>query len=313
MFYYQAYGLKIQSNIEIPQLIAISADLHFDADVEITIDGCEELAPSLEAVLTEGNFYGKSNGGVWFNNQVGKFTVETIGPKSYIKCTRYKDVSFSLVRSFFLGNCMAFVLTHRKKLVIHGSTLCYKGKSFMICGDSGAGKSTLSMRMIDEGARLLSDDISVIDIENGHILVYPGFPEQKLCKDAVLKKGYRLENLNYADETREKYSLGRMDSFVNEKKEVDAMFIIHSKNIENMDEKLIENGIITREIIGADKVNAITSRFFLRDIYGGFLFLPPEEMCKCIRLAERIRIIDIIRDNGTDTVEILKDLVISNL
>ena len=62
-----------------------------------------------------------------------------------------------------------------------------------------------------------------------------------------------------------------------------------------------EYGVRIKKIIGADKVNAITDRFFLNWMYGHGAFLQPSEMMKCFALAGQIDIFDITRVHDMDT------------
>lgn len=196
---YQLYDLKIKSNIEFPQMNIVSNCLYKDPDVEIVVEETDELAKSVQELIKEGNNFGKTIDGIWFKNQAGHFTIEYREGKSYMVCRKYKDVHISIVRSFLLGNALAIMLTQRNKIVLHGSTLVNGNETFLVCGGSGSGKSTLSMALIDKGKELMSDDISVIDIDpkTGDCFAYPGFPEQKLCRDAAVKEGYDLDTLRY--------------------------------------------------------------------------------------------------------------------
>ena len=44
---------------------------------------------------------------------------------------------------------------------IHGSSIVLEDNGVMITGESGSGKSDLALRMIDTGATLISDDITI--------------------------------------------------------------------------------------------------------------------------------------------------------
>jgi ABC-type dipeptide/oligopeptide/nickel transport system ATPase component len=217
-------------------------------------------------------------------------------------CERFEGVDESIVRSFFMGNCIAVVMTQRKKLVLHGSSLLIGDRTVLVCGGSGSGKSTTSMAIIDNGAKLMADDISVIDIDpaDGIAYAYPAFPEQKLCRDAAVIKGLDLDKLTYINEDSDKYSYLRNDIFVNERRKVDTLIII-KKCSKDAAKDGFHNGVRVREIIGADKVNAITANFFLEWIYKDGYIFEPSEMLKCFSLAGQIRILEVTRVADTDT------------
>lgn len=54
--------------------------------------------------------------------------------------------------------------------IVHATTVFIEGGAVLIMGDSGVGKSFLALRLIlDRGAILISDDMTVLSIENGQL------------------------------------------------------------------------------------------------------------------------------------------------
>lgn len=53
---------------------------------------------------------------------------------------------------------------------VHASTVAIGGRGVMLFGPSGAGKSDLALRLIDEGAILVSDDYTEIDVREGTLI-----------------------------------------------------------------------------------------------------------------------------------------------
>ena len=315
MYTYSLYGLVVESNTEFPQLLEWDgqADSAHAADICIEITDDTSLQEKYMSFLEKGAVHHFTEHGVWFHNQAGDFLIETIDGKTRMICEKCADVDIGIARSFLMGNCIALAMTQRKKVVLHGSTLCFGDKTVLVCGDSGTGKSTTAMALIDEGARLMADDISVIDIDtDGAAYAFPAFPEQKVCRDAAVSRGLNLDELRYIDEERDKFSYLRKDIFVNEKRKVDYMISLHLA-ADNQDEKEFEDGIRIVNIDGAEKVNAITDRFFLDWLYGYELRLEPAEMMKCIALAAQIKVIDVTRNKEMDTKKALTKALIKEL
>jgi hypothetical protein len=52
-------------------------------------------------------------------------------------------------------------------LVVHGATVEYEGMALLFTGHSGAGKSTIAAIAETAGARVLSDDRSIVSVRNG--------------------------------------------------------------------------------------------------------------------------------------------------
>ena len=57
--------------------------------------------------------------------------------------------------------------------LIHASCVAIAGRAILIAGASGRGKSDLALRMIDRGARLVSDDYTVLTPADGALLASP--------------------------------------------------------------------------------------------------------------------------------------------
>lgn len=302
MYFYELYGLKVKSNIEFVQLLPLDINMSEQPDMIISVEDGGELSRPSEEILAEGNSFGITDNGIWFNNQAGKFVIEIINGTSYMRCKKCIDVHLSIIRSFLLGNCLAIAMTQRKKIVIHGSTLVKNDKAILVCGASGTGKSTTSAGLIDNGFKLMADDISIIDIDQstGKMVSFPGFPEQKICKDAALDRGLDLDYLRFVNEDRDKYALDRMNIFHNHIVEVTDIFIL----------KLANDGDVSiSKICGEDKLNAITENLFLKDLYGFMFNLDTMDVLKCIKLAGQANIFKITRLKGKDTRNIILEYI----
>jgi len=53
---------------------------------------------------------------------------------------------------------------------VHASTVAIKGRAVLIAGRSGAGKSDLTLRLIDRGAALVSDDYTIVRRVGGRLV-----------------------------------------------------------------------------------------------------------------------------------------------
>jgi serine kinase of HPr protein (carbohydrate metabolism regulator) len=58
---------------------------------------------------------------------------------------------------------------------VHATCVAIGGRGVLIRGRSGSGKSDLALRLIDRGARLVSDDYSILSASEGH--AYARAPE----------------------------------------------------------------------------------------------------------------------------------------
>lgn len=90
------------------------------------------------------------------------------------------------VALFVLGSVLGFLCHQRGLLPLHASCVAFKGRVLAFAGHSGAGKSTMATLLLAQGAQLLSDDITVIDVHaEGGPIVLPSFPRQKLWRDTL--------------------------------------------------------------------------------------------------------------------------------
>ena len=78
---------------------------------------------------------------------------------------------------------MYFVLN--KNIALHASSMIFNSKTLLFSGPSGCGKSTISKDILDEGGKLISEDLSVIS--KGGILL-PAYPVINLKKTPIYTK-----------------------------------------------------------------------------------------------------------------------------
>ena len=83
----------------------------------------------------------------------------------------------------FSSTVAALTLAWRGMLPLHASAVEWAGRAVLIAGPAGAGKSTLSAGMIARGARLIGDDLTVIDPRTGCVTV--GRPAMRLHRDTA--------------------------------------------------------------------------------------------------------------------------------
>lgn len=55
--------------------------------------------------------------------------------------------------------------------LVHATAICLHGSGVLLTGSSGSGKSDLALRLIDRGATLVSDDVVLVDMAGGNVLL----------------------------------------------------------------------------------------------------------------------------------------------
>lgn len=86
---------------------------------------------------------------------------------------------------FVMGSAMGALLHQRGSFVLHASAVVVNGKATLFCGRSGAGKSSLVAALSRAGHAFLTDDVSVVQFEDGQPSVIPDGRRLKLWSDTI--------------------------------------------------------------------------------------------------------------------------------
>lgn len=135
--------------------------------------GCEEHAGSWfqHAFLPDGSIYARWRG-------VGDFLVSPDGRE--ICWCRDEGSSEESAEVYLLGQALSFALVQQGLEPLHAATVVVGNDALAFLGGSGFGKSTLAAFLLSRGARLLTDDLLLLDTEREAVLAYPGPPRIKL-------------------------------------------------------------------------------------------------------------------------------------
>lgn len=99
------------------------------------------------------------------------------------------NVDDKSVRPYILGSALGILMHQRGLLVLHGSAVSVGGHAVAFLGRSGSGKSTMAAALSIRYP-LVTDDIAAVKGDMDPPLVYPAFPQIKLCPDAAQSLGY---------------------------------------------------------------------------------------------------------------------------
>ena len=78
---------------------------------------------------------------------------------------------------------------------IHGTSVAIENNGILIIGKSGKGKSDLALRLIDSGATLIADDITVCVSKKNKIFLYP----DEQIKGIIEIRGVGLMKVQYIE------------------------------------------------------------------------------------------------------------------
>ncbi|MCX0402031.1 hypothetical protein [Clostridium perfringens] len=286
-WFYKVYGLIVESDIEIPELLSIDKN---ENKVDIKIK--KDIIP--KDVIEKIPSYS------WFKYDVDSmvFTVKNIGSfyiydGKNIIVQPSENADNQGIKTFILGTSFGMILLQRNKVAIHGGAILIGENAIILTGQSGAGKSTLTNAFRQYKYPFMADDVSsTIELQDV-IFIEPAYPQQKICRDAMEKMGYRIDDFKLIDEDREKYVIPTHESFVKEKRKLQAIFEIEPYDGEE---------VKIEEISGGEKMKTI-----LRNIYRIEIIaphgIPPAYFKKVINIAKNTLVFRIKRPKNQFSVD----------
>jgi hypothetical protein len=204
-FSYTVHGLRLRSTLPLPGLPAASGG---PADVTIEFRGAVDCGAS---ILTSAPTYQEGIVAVWHlgrdtwglrygnaNDDSLTVLVSQAGRHITVAWTSQHiamEAAPSLFAPILLGSVMGAALHLRGVPCLHASAAVVDGRAALVLGTSGAGKSTLAAALLSQGATVLADDISALDVRPDGIWVEPGLPSLRLWPDSARTFGWLPETL----------------------------------------------------------------------------------------------------------------------
>jgi len=289
--YYSAYGLKIKSEINLPELNEIDTT-NFDVTVSYG-----NVPSKIENPVKIGvAFQAKQNEFLLNVPDIADYFVKN---GNEIIVSKKENVSNSEINLFLLGSAFGAVLYQQKKVPFHGSTVIINNKAIIISGVSGAGKSTIVASLTNKNYPLLSDDVTVLKEKNGNIIAISGFPQVKLWQDSLDMMNISAKNLIKIRPQLEKYKFP-VKNFVEGQKQVDSIFILTKKNTKNVE---------IEEIKGIEKFKILANNTYRKQFVSA-LKLEKEQFKIISLLAAKTKLYFIKRPNGINTIDEISNLII---
>ena len=179
-FDYEVFGLRIQSEIPLPELFPAAGEAMPDVAIRRGMIPPCGLPAGIHAqgaalILTV--------------PEVGRFRIEA---GNEIIIDPEPDTPERNFRLFLLGSAFGAMLHQRGLLPLHANSVEIDGRAVAFMGESGAGKSTLAAWFHDRGHRVIGDDVSVVGFEDGQAIAFPGLPRLRLWSDALRATGRDL-------------------------------------------------------------------------------------------------------------------------
>ena len=296
MYNYRMYGMRIQSDREIFQLLPEERALEIDAKEGITagelpvVQIIKGVTDEVKTRDKDGKKWGIGMKDSWVINKTAWINVLD-GNRI---CYEVKpDGLDSKLNSYLLGFGMAMIAIQRDILPVHSSGIMKGNNCILISGDSGAGKSTLTAAYIENGFDLMADDITFVKKgDDGMPYSYPAFPYQKLCRNEVEKRHNGEDGLVYIGEEKDKFLVPWRGNYTASNRPLRAIVYLTKYSGEDL---LIE------EIKGFEKYVVLSRALFMTALLGIKAY-EKEIGANVMWLASKVPVIRVLRPDGKDTL-----------
>jgi hypothetical protein len=253
-YFYQAYGVGIDSTANIPGLElserrATRFVLRFESGPEpewaeqrrnlpgrvVSHQPADETAGDPSFVLTE-HILPKQAGGKCYELSYSdgtRFVVDETAERVW--GTFQPPMTHEDLATYFLGPVMGFLLRQRHVTCLHASAVELHGNAVLFSGGAGYGKSTTAAALALGGAPVLAEDIVPLELTEGRYWAHPGYPRVCLWPDSVAKLTGNPETLPRLTPTWEKRFLpldGAPAKFEDERKPVGLIYLFGGRSAE---------------------------------------------------------------------------------
>lgn len=213
-FIYNVYGLTLESELELPQLLLakVPADQMKSDKVTIQIGEVPDRgipSPDTPDVCRTTRFEDDCLVRVAF---VGDFLVTA----DRIIVQKQETASWDELRAYLVGTVLATVVHFRGLVPLHVSAVLSPAGAVAFTGESGAGKSTIAAHLHRElGWPLISDDVSILSKGSDAFLLESGVRTVKLWKDALASLDRSTDGLKRDLQRYDKFHAIDPEKFVN--------------------------------------------------------------------------------------------------
>ena len=214
---------------------------------------------------------------------------------------RYDNSSQESLLLLLMGGVASIILNQRGFFPLHGSGIATTRGAVIFVGNSGAGKSTTLGSFLQQGYKMICDDLAAIRLDgNGVAWLYPGVPLYKLCPDSAEALEVQTSGLPQVSTEMSKFIVSAMGHQVDNPLPVHAVYAISTHS---------DSEYIIERQTGSDKFHTL-----LDNTMGKFSFrsmgLHTNHFSSAISIANSIRIGSIRRpENGRiDSRQLVKKI-----
>lgn len=183
---YTAYGLRLESEIDLPELAGTEALPSCDpVSVRIRKGNVPHDLP--DAMTTVEGYQVREDTALFVMTGTARFLI-TEGESIAFAPEEGHDPSW--LRIVLLSGALGILLHQRKLLPLHASAVVSGGVCVAFGGSTGAGKSTLAAGLSKQGLELLTEDKLVVRANGGGWTAWPGVPFLHLFRESARRTGF---------------------------------------------------------------------------------------------------------------------------
>ena len=282
MHHYHVFGLRIRSVLPLQGLVPSPPH---PADVEIDFGPVPHIADAPAG-------YHVTDGGTLLTvSDVGRYWIEG---GSRITLSPDPAASDRNVRVFLLGSALGAILHQRGLVPLHANAVEIAGKAVAFMGHSGAGKSTMAAWFLDRGRAVLTDDVCVVEQQEGGPVAHRGLVRLRLWREALERTGRETSEDSRSFDDQDKFDVAMpADRLAPATLPLGAAVLLRRAE---------DDVFACRRLRGVEAVRALMENVYrggYADLSGG----APKLLATCAALAARTPVLEVARAWGFDRYE----------
>jgi hypothetical protein len=292
--FYRAFGLTLQSDFVLPELLAAPSG----AAVDVTVDRVAALAPLPDLPRLTGQVTVDAHTFRFTAPDAAVFEARAGNAISVCPTTPSDPAA---IRAHLLGSVIGALLHQRGLLPLHASVVAIGEHAIAFTGKSGAGKSTLALDLQQRGHPIIGDDLCAIRLDGALPVTSTGVTRLKLWAPSLHAAGHGTEGLEPIAAREDKYHWPASGAVADMTLPLAAIVTLDWSD-----------DLSVTPLNGADAVGALVSNTF-RGVLVEPMGIGPAHLARCAAVARSVPVMRLTRPRDLAAVGATVDAVIDAL